>query len=65
MTTRQRHERQSGTYRALIGIAEEVVANARMVLERTGKRRGKDIFADLAIDRSGNRSRTTVAWGAA
>jgi IS5 family transposase len=52
MTTRQRHERQSGTYRALIGIAEEVVANARMVLERTGKRRGKDIFADLAIDES-------------
>ena len=52
MTTRQRHERQSGTYRALIGIAEEVVANARIVLERTGKRRGKDIFADLAIDES-------------
>ena len=50
MTTRQRHERQSGTYRALIGIAEEVVASARMVLERTGKRRGKDMFADLAID---------------
>ena len=52
MTTRQRHERQSGTYRALIGIAEEVVADAQVVLERTGKRRGKDIFADLAIDES-------------
>jgi transposase, IS5 family len=50
MTTRQRHEHQSGTYRALIGIAEEVVASARMVLERTGKRRGKDMFADLVID---------------
>jgi IS5 family transposase len=50
MTTRQRHEHQSGTYRALIGIAEEVVASARMVLERTGKRRGKDMFADLAIE---------------
>jgi IS5 family transposase len=49
MTTRQRHERQSDTYGALIGIAEEVVASARMVLERTGKRRGKDMFADLAI----------------
>ena len=50
MTTRQRHEHQSGTYRGLIGIAEEVVASARMVLERTGKRRGKDMFADLVID---------------
>jgi IS5 family transposase len=50
MTTRQRHERQSGAYRALIGIAEEVVASARAVLERTGRRRGKDLFADLAID---------------
>jgi transposase, IS5 family len=49
MTTRQRHEQQSGTYRALIGVAEEVVESARMVLEKTGKRRGKDMFADLAI----------------
>jgi IS5 family transposase len=49
MTTRQRHEQQSGTYRALIGIAEEVVESARMVLEKTGKKRGKDMFADLAI----------------
>ena len=52
MTTRQRHEHQSSTYRALIGVAEEVVASARMVLEQTGKRRGKDIFADLAIGQS-------------
>jgi transposase, IS5 family len=50
MTTRQRHAHQSGTYRAQIGIAEEVVASARMVLERTAKWRGKDMFADLAID---------------
>ena len=30
-------------------VAEEVVESARMVLEKTGKRRGKDMFADLAI----------------
>src|SRR6202790_880510 len=29
MTTRQRHGQQRGTYRVLIGIAEEVVGNAR------------------------------------
>ena len=43
MTTRQRHERQTGTYRELIGIAEEVVKSARMVLEKTNKARGEDI----------------------
>src|SRR5439155_9035273 len=29
MTTRQRHEQQTATYRVLIGIAEEIVGNAR------------------------------------
>ena len=33
MTTRQRHEQQTRTYRVLIGIAEEVVGNARAGLE--------------------------------
>jgi IS5 family transposase len=50
MTTRQRHEQQTGTYRVLIGIVEEVVGNARAGLEKTGKMRGKDMFADLAIE---------------
>jgi IS5 family transposase len=50
MTTRQRHEQQTGTYRVLIGIAEEVVANARMALEKTCKMRGQDMFADMAIE---------------
>jgi IS5 family transposase len=49
MTTRQRHEQQTGTYRVLIGIAEEVVGNARAGLEKTCKIRGKDMFADMAI----------------
>src|SRR6266571_1401763 len=50
MTTRQRHEEQTGTYRELIGIAEKVVERARMVLEKTSKARGKDMLADMAIE---------------
>ena len=50
MTTRQRDEEQTGTYRELIGIAEEVVERARMALEKTSKRRGKDMLADMAIE---------------
>jgi IS5 family transposase len=50
MTTRQRHEQQTGTYRELIGIAEEVVKSARRVLEKTNKARGKDMLAGMAIE---------------
>jgi transposase, IS5 family len=49
MTTRQRHEQQTGTYRELIGIAEEVVGSARAAVEETRKMRGKDIIAAMAI----------------
>ena len=48
MTTRQRQEHQVGTYRELIGIAEEVVESARTALRRTAKARGKDTIAELA-----------------
>lgn len=50
MTTRQRHDRQAATYRALIGIAEEVVAGARTALDKTSKLRGKDLLAAMTID---------------
>src|SRR5467141_2412981 len=50
MTTRQRDEEQTGTYRELIGIAEEVVESARMALAKTSKTRGKDMLADMAIE---------------
>jgi len=50
MTTRQRQERQTTIYRALIGIAEEVVASAKTALEKTATIRGKDLFAAMAID---------------
>src|SRR6201988_1874493 len=45
MTTRQRHEQQTGKYRELIAIAEEVVDGGRTVLEKTSKRRAEDVLA--------------------
>src|SRR3974390_970424 len=50
MTTRQRHEQQTGAYCALIGIAEEVVGNARAALETTRNMCGTDVFAAMAIE---------------
>jgi len=50
MTARQRDERQAETYRALIEIAEEVVANARTAVDASGKSRGKDVHAMVEID---------------
>jgi IS5 family transposase len=49
MTPRQRQEHQTGRYRELIGIAEEVVESARTALRQTRKARGKDMITDLAI----------------
>jgi IS5 family transposase len=49
MTTRQRNEQQTGTYRDLIGIAEEVVESARTALNKTSKTRSKDVIANIAI----------------
>ena len=49
MTTRQRQGQQTGTYRELIGIAEEVVEGARTALKNTRNAHGEDMFADLAI----------------
>jgi transposase, IS5 family len=50
MTTRQRQDRQTTIYRALIGIAEDVVARAKSALERTAKMRGEDLSVAMAID---------------
>jgi IS5 family transposase len=49
MTTRQRQEQQTGKYRELIGIAEEVLQSARMVLGNTRKTHGRDMIADMEI----------------
>src|ERR1700681_2921481 len=53
MTTRQRQgvgSRQTATYRALIDIAEEVVASAKAALEETAGTHGTDPFAAMTID---------------
>jgi transposase, IS5 family len=50
MTTKQRHAQQSGKYRALIGIAEEVVGSARAALETTRSMCARDVFAAIAIE---------------
>jgi IS5 family transposase len=52
MTTRQRQgagSQQTAAYRALIAIAEEVVASARMALDDTAGMRGKDLLTALNI----------------
>src|SRR5438876_3372427 len=49
MTARQRQDHQTGTYRELIGIAEEVIESARAALRQTRKARRKDMITDLAI----------------
>jgi transposase, IS5 family len=50
MTTRQRQERQTTIYRALISIVVDVVASAKTALERTATMRGEDLSAAMAID---------------
>jgi IS5 family transposase len=62
MTTRQRQERQTATYRALIGIAEEVVASAKAALDKTANMRGKDLFAAMTSAAVGNGRRGRSGW---
>jgi IS5 family transposase len=53
MTTRQRQgagSPQRATYRVLIDMAEEVVANARTALDKTATMRGTDVLTALKID---------------
>jgi IS5 family transposase len=53
LTLKQRQgagSRQTATYRALIGIAEEVVANAKAARETTAKLRGKAPFDAMTIE---------------
>jgi transposase, IS5 family len=53
MTSRQRQgvgSRHIATYRALIAIAEEVVAGAKAALEMTATMRGKDVTTAMKIE---------------
>src|SRR5882757_7234550 len=49
MSATQRQWQQTGKYRELVGIAEQVVACARSALKDSHNGRGKDLFCDLAI----------------
>src|SRR5260221_1056890 len=50
MTTRQRPDRQTATYRALIGIAEEVAASAKAALYKIANMPGKDPAVAMRSD---------------
>jgi len=50
MTTTQRQTRQTGKYRELIGIAEEVVEGARSALRDTRNAGSADLLSDLAAE---------------
>src|SRR3989440_2657486 len=49
MTARQRHTQQKGKYRQLIGITQQVVHNARGVLEKTKDQCAVDPMDDIII----------------
>jgi IS5 family transposase len=49
MTARQRHDRQRGKYRDLIGVTEKVVQNARRVLEKNQDPCALDPMDDIVI----------------
>jgi transposase, IS5 family len=49
MTARQRHDQQQDKYRQLIGITQQVVHNARRVLEKTKDQCAVDLMDDIII----------------
>jgi IS5 family transposase len=49
MTPKQRQQRLTAKYRELIRITEQVVGNARQVLEKTEQFRGMDLMTEIAI----------------
>lgn len=50
MTARERHRHQVRTYRALIRVTAQVVAEARAVVQRTARGRGLGLIAQVAVD---------------
>jgi IS5 family transposase len=50
MTARERHTQQEPKYRELIGITEQVLANARQVVKKTAKIKGLDVAGSLVVD---------------
>lgn len=50
LTPKERHDQQVPKYRELIGISQQVVQNAREVLEKTPEAGGQDRVDDLAMN---------------
>lgn len=50
LTPKERHDQQVPKYRELIGITQQVVQNAREVLEKTPEAGGQDRVDDLAMN---------------
>ena len=50
MTTRERPRHQVRTYRALIKVAEQVITEARAVVQRTVRMRGLELIMQVAVD---------------
>ena len=50
MSARERHEQQQPKYRELIRITEQVVGNARSVVEKAKAAGGSDVVAGVVID---------------
>src|SRR5215475_10738354 len=50
MTAQERHTQQEPKYRELIGIAEQVLTNARQVVKKTAKIKGLDVAGSLVVD---------------
>lgn len=49
MTARERPKRQQGKYRELIGVTEQVIQNARRILEKTQHPCALDLMDDMVI----------------
>ncbi|MBI1874736.1 MAG: ISNCY family transposase [Acidobacteria bacterium] len=50
MTAKERHRQHVRKYRALIRVTEQVVTEARAVVQRTGRVRGLDLITQTAVD---------------
>jgi IS5 family transposase len=50
MTAKERHRQQARTYRALIRVTEQVITEARAVVQRTGRVSGLDLVTQVAVD---------------
>jgi IS5 family transposase len=63
MTAQERHTQQEPQYRELIGITEQVLANARQVVNKTAKIKGLDVAGSLVVDPLCRQITSSCEWG--